>query len=341
MRMIWRRFPQEDTIISRGIAPAATRRNLAGGYVDPYAGDMRAMIRAGSIALLLGLVVLLDGVTNASVDVSDGTLTADGLRTSAGVDELLARSGLKRHIALIGHRLQHQFEAQGAFTPDERAALSRAAMNAYRPDVIYAAVREQLELRRDENKMNELLAWYRLPLGTRLVDLEVAAAIAQVGIEIVEYAERLKENPPTYERLESLQRLDAAVGNTDLSVDLAMVMQESMARAIDPVLPPERRMKPGQLQRDLARMRAEIVTPTRNAVLLTMLFTYRSVGDEDVRAYLRLMESPAGRWFSEATRRAMLQSIAAAAEMTATELARMVPPEVWLRGEFSKPRLPE
>src|SRR5262249_54152399 len=277
---------------------------------------------------------------NVGNDGGGGTSASDAGRAPENVDELVDRSGLERHLGLLGSRLQRQFEAQRSVTPDARAALSRVAMNAYRLDVLLSPIREQLALRRDNSKMDEMLMWYRSPLGARLVKLEFAAAVAQTGREIAQYAERLKDTPPTHERVASLLRLDAAVGNPELAVDLAMVIHESTARAIDPVLPAGRRMKSGQLQQELAQARARLVAPTRDVVLVTMLFTYRAVSDEDLRTYVRVMESPAGRWFCERIKKALLRSNAAAADATATELARVVPPEAWLRGEFKKPPLP-
>lgn len=257
------------------------------------------------------------------------------------VDEALELSGLRRHLGVVADQIQLDVQQRpGQLSPQERAAVGRIMADAFRPDLVYSLMRDEFARHLDEGKLNDMLTWFRSPPGRKITGLEVAAQTAQGRPELRQYAARLRQTPPARERVALLQRLDAANGSTELSLEIVMLIAESMARAIDPLLPPERRLQAGQLQGELGQIRARAVQPIREAVLVTMLFTYRSLPDQELGAYVRLVESQSGRWFAGAVKNALLHSFGVSTARMAGDLVRLVPPERWSRGEFKKPPLP-
>ena len=268
----------------------------------------------------------------------DGRQQPDSLQA---IDEVLELSGIRPRLAMLGDHIQAGVRRQpGSLSAEEQAAIGRITTEAFRAESIYALLRAEFGKNLDADKLDDMLTWFRSPLGRRITALEVATQTAQGRGELERYAAQARQSTLPRERAVLLQRLDAAKESSDIAVEMVVLVAGSLARAADPLLPPERRLRAGQLQADLGQIRARAAQPVREAVLVQMLYTYRSLADRDLQEYLRLAESPPGRWFSTTVKTSLLDTIRVGSERMAGDLVRLVPPERWSRSEFKKPPLP-
>ena len=151
------------------------------------------------------------------------------------------------------------------------------------------------------------LAWFRSPLARRVVALEREALEPARASEFEVFAAGLVANRPSEWRLSLLARLDAAGLATETSLDLALAVLGSLARARDPQAPPAR------IAQGLLELRDRMSWRVRQATLLGMLFAYRGLADEELERLVGFVESDAGQWFVNATSEVIVGGLAAAA----------------------------
>jgi len=122
-----------------------------------------------------------------------------------------------------------------------------------------------------------------------------------------------------------------------VSLDILAAITRSTAKAASAVLPPDRRLRPGQIERQGQEVRARASEAIAREGLVTMLYTYRPLEDEEIEQYVRFEASEAGRWYNAAMRKAVVAAIGAVVERAALELVTAVPPERWAPAAASGP----
>jgi hypothetical protein len=259
-----------------------------------------------------------------------------------GIDELLALSGLKGQMRGMAMQTRDHLQGNmGQLEPRDRKAVEAVTARALDPDLIYGRVLDEFSQHVDEARLAEAVAWFRSPLGRKLTELEVAFSTVDRQREITQFVAQWRVSPPSRTRVALVQRLDAAAGATELSVELVVAISQAIVRVADPYLPPERRLKPGQLESQARQIRLQALEALRQGNTISMLYLYRNVEDTELARYIRFLESEAGAWYGNAVRRAVTSSLGVTVERTAGELVRIVPPQRWGGpGAFKKPALP-
>lgn len=267
------------------------------------------MRKLGVPVLVLALMTTL-GVPLAQSAASPADLV---------VEEVLERSGITRQIAQIqGHLAAQGNQRLSQVDPKDQAAVTDVLRRAFHPEAIHAAVKETFVADFDQQRAAGALAWLRSPVSRRLVDLEVAASSPEAMQGMQEFAGRLQNSPPTEKRLALVQGLDDATEATALTLDLVTTAVRGIASAVDPMLPPEKRLKEG----DLEEFRRGSSHTLRMTNLVMMLFAYRAASDDELFVYLQFYRSDAGQWLVRSYRKGLLNAIAGASRRAGEELGR-------------------
>lgn len=244
--------------------------------------------------------------------------------------ELLDLSGLKRQIAQFPSFMQAGALQGGVqkLKPTEAAKVNQAIAEVFRPDPLYRMISEQIGGQLPPGHLSSLLAWYRSPLGKRLSELEVQATTPQALQEMQRFSAQLQRKPAAPERLALIRKLDQAARATDAAIEMVVVSFRGMAKALDPALPPEKRLKPGELDRLTARLKAEFEAPLRAQSLTAMLYTYQSVPDSEISEYVAFLQSEAGTAFTKASNAAFIKVVADGAEQLVMKIRKILPAPV-------------
>ncbi|OGL02427.1 MAG: hypothetical protein A3E31_10405 [Candidatus Rokubacteria bacterium RIFCSPHIGHO2_12_FULL_73_22] len=280
----------------------------------------------------------------AAASAADATAPGAVAADRATIDELLDVSGLKRQLAPITTRIRSEFHAQhGQLAARDLARAEQITARHVRTETVYGLIAEGVGKRSDAAKLAAALAWYRSPVGRRITELEVAFSRSSgTEREIERYVGRLQQSPPARERLALVQRLDAAGRATETSLDVSIAIIRSLASAVDPYLPAERRLSRSQLESRIRQVRAQVFEQVRRLSFVMMLFIYRDVSDADLARYVAFAESEPGQWYVSAVSGAFVDAVGGIARGAATDLVRAVPPERWQQGGgFKKPALPK
>lgn len=242
------------------------------------------------------------------------------------IEEVLELSGAKKQIEQIkdivnAQSAQHQNELE----PEMFEKFSRVMNGSYRGDVLYKNVVNYFKDNFDQGRLLVILDWLNSPLSQKMTRLEVAASTVEAMRGMNDFAVWMQQNPPAQERLALVQKLDETVGGTKLVIEMNLVSFRGIAKAIDPTLPPEKRLQKGQLDQLCGQMRTQLQLPLKNSTLVSYLYTYRSVSDYELKTYINFWESEAGMWFNRVYSEAVLGAMANAAEEAGGRMIGLLP----------------
>ena len=272
----------------------------------------------------------LPAVTAGAATIGPSSSAENGVSTApATVDEILELSGARAQLAGLASQLgagyllprRHQLDAR------DGARVARIIEQHFAPERFYLAIHDELGRRVEREQLDAMAAWFRSPLGRRVTELEIAASKPEAAPAAVAFAARLKTSPAAPARLELLQRLDWVTGLSTDTTDVVLVIFRSGARAAATAAAADRRIRTGVVERRVEEMRGEM--DMANMALTHMLYVYSPLTDAELKAYVDFLASPAGRAYNRISHAALLRAVRDAADRTATEIMRAIPPQRW------------
>jgi len=218
------------------------------------------------------------------------------------VDRLIALSGLDIQVDQIPDAIKSGFlegmHGGGGLPDDVALAIMESADKTLLPSVIIGEVRSAYEKSLNEQDMSLLLAWYESAAGKAIADAEEKASRPEAMLEMLDDARRLLDDTA---RVETAERLDRLLGATDkilqMQKSIMAATYASMATAATPGTPPDLDGFKAQLDAETVRMRPGI----HSYVIVSLVYTYRSVGDDILERYERFLGQSVTQKFNDAT----------------------------------------
>jgi Domain of unknown function (DUF4124) len=294
------------------------------------------MIRA--IPLLIGLGVLTTGalaeaktyrwVNDQGVvvysDQPPQVRTGENER-DALIAEALEISGTKKALETIPAQIRAQYDArQSPIRPEDKARVIRILTDAFRPDVLYSAVRSAFRSNFDAQRMDVVMEKLRSPLFRKIAALELAASEPGARQDLERYAMGLQGDIPPPARVALIQRHEAVMRSADLQIEMAIIASQAVSRSLEPVLTPAQRPTGREMDAVASRLRSQ-QDPLTRAALVRWLYTYRSLTSEELATYVEFGESDAGRWFAASQRKGLLDAMRLAMDTAARHMASAFP----------------
>lgn len=248
----------------------------------------------------------------------------------ATVEEILELSGVRPQLPNLVRSLGAEYLPRpGQLSERDGGRVAQIVARQFAPPPIYAAMRDEFGRRVEPRHLAAMAAWFRSPLARKITALEIEASKPDSAAKIAAFAASLKASPPTPSRLDLVQRFDWVTGTSHDTTDLTLTIVVSVARAAAAAAPAERRPRIGVIERRVEEMRPQMTAGVADNVLAQMLYVYGPLSDAELTAYVDFLGSPAGRAYSQLTHAALLRAVGDAAERTATEIARAIPPARW------------
>ena len=255
------------------------------------------------------------------------------------VDDLLELSGVRAHLVGLARGIAKELRpAAGIMNAKDQASIDRVLAKSLRPEALYGLMREAFIPQIDRTNLEATAAWLRSPLGRRITMLEVATVDPSFEQKVADYNEEIKANRLSERRVELIWRLDWEMGSSDSSADLYATLSRGVTKAVSAAGPPERRLRPGQIDEQVAEIRARVSKPLSAAHHEATRYAYRDLSDDELTAYVVFASSDAGRWYHNAMHKAMISAVGRTVEQTAVELVRAVPVERWARAAQPAPQ---
>lgn len=224
------------------------------------------------------------------------------------IEELFIKSGMEKQFAQFPMLVKLGFD-QAASQGDIGRKLPQSAISqikgaiaaAFAPDGIKKVIASECMDKLSLDDLHNILAWLNSPLGKKLTHLEETASTPEKYKEIVQYAQQLQKSPPAAERIDIMRKLDTAVGSAQTNVEVAMNMQVAVAIGIASSLPREQQPTYDELVKRAEQHRGQIENAVRNQTLVSLLYTYQSVGQKELDQYISFASSPSGVNYHAAT----------------------------------------
>ncbi|HEY5657968.1 MAG TPA: hypothetical protein VIY27_09280 [Myxococcota bacterium] len=238
------------------------------------------------------------------------------------MDEIFFLSGLEAQLGAVGDNLGAAIEPQIQYLPPAQGqALQRAVLREFDADLLQRDVERHLEQAHNPRHAERVLEWLRSPIGRRIAKLDLAAAQPEAATELQAYALGLANNPPPVARIALIRQLDVATGMTDFTVDATLTSALATALGASGALPAAQQATEEEIRATLEAQRQVLRPEIEKMMIASMLYSYRSLGDDELRRYIDFSESESGRWYHESVKRALLDTLEDASTRVGRALA--------------------
>jgi hypothetical protein len=228
--------------------------------------------------------------------------------------ELAGKSGLVGQLDSLGAQVQSGLAAAMSRSParltdERRTKLMGCAQAAYAPELLRPPALDAVAGTLQASDLPPLQAWFESPLGRRIAAIESSSA---------------KETPDPQERLErgnaalasasearkaSLQAIIAETHSVDMMADtlieMALAVQQGLA-SVDPSAPGP---SVAEIKGNLSSRRPQLLAHYGQIAVPAYAFTYRDLGDDELRQYADYLGSPAASAFSDGSTRGVARAM--------------------------------
>ncbi len=243
------------------------------------------------------------------------------------ISEVLSVSGLKEQIAQYPGIVKQSVEKAGeGKNPEVYGLVSKVILENFSAETIYREVLNKVRERYNKNNLTLMRDFFKSPLASKIVAMELAAGGPEHIEELQSYARSLENNPPISARLEAVKRLSAAAKVSDMSVAVALELGFAVIKAINAsdIVTPDKKQDQAGLDNIKNQMREQLVESVGGSAIVSLLYMYRSLPDEELEQYTVFYESPVGRWFVNILEQAYMEAFAVIAERTAESMVDVV-----------------
>ncbi|MCB1924954.1 MAG: DUF2059 domain-containing protein [Gammaproteobacteria bacterium] len=251
--------------------------------------------------------------------------------SDAAIDELMRKSGIAHLLDGFASQVEEGFASALAEDPQVGALLGGAerelresAREVFASHLLTADMQQTLAQHLSTEQADETIAWLDSPLGQRITALENASTTTAYAEGLAAYAANLADQPPAQRRLALLGQLDQAANVSESSVQIVLHMQLALALAVAETLPEQERPTAAQLLQQLESERPAIEQQLRQYSLLSLLFTYRDVADDELEQYIGFLMSPPGAAYQAAALRGLDVTLTRAVRRWGNDIGRIL-----------------
>ena len=241
------------------------------------------------------------------------------------IDDLMEVSGLNHQIeqlpAMINAGVQQG--RNNGMDEDTFAQVSTAVGETHTARAFTEEIKNGLKKNYDQERFAALLEMLHSPFAQKITQLEKEASTPEVMQQMQAYAATLEKNPPTAARVALIERLDKATAATSAAMNIQLQTAQTMIAVLDPLLPAEQRMKPGQKEEMLWQMQLQGRPMAQQFIALTMLYAYRSLPDKELEQYIALHETDLGKWSVDLMNRIIVAAFRNIAEKAALRVKEL------------------
>lgn len=227
--------------------------------------------------------------------VSVTVVPAVALDPDTAIQEAIRLAGLERSFTLASDPAIYVGLAW-QLTPQQIPKYRAIVSETSRPATFERAVKDTLRKNYAPELVPVLLEQLRSPLGNRMTQVWTQNYPPDPK-EFAKYTTELRTAPPTVARVNLIRRITNAMGYATATVDIVATIALSGADGMNRALAPRTVVQETQVRQFVDWFRTQYGASFRDAAVSQSLYVFRMVPDEDLRNYVKLLESDAGRWF--------------------------------------------
>jgi hypothetical protein len=230
------------------------------------------------------LVVLFAGTFVSAQAADCAALTHQALELS-GFNRSLDR------MAEIMSSDQLMERIRGRESMEEFVAIYRPiVIKEFNANVLRTEMQSRMAAHCNAEQMNQTIQRLQTPLVVRMITLEVAADTPEGQEKIKRYIKIAQINPPTDDRMDALDALDASAGSSDLVTDFSLAFVTGIMTGAG---------APREVVEEVWSHRKELKARTQNSIELSLSVTYHGVTRIELQQYARELSAPPLKGFYE------------------------------------------
>jgi len=183
--------------------------------------------------------------------------------------------------------------------------------------LLRSQMQQRMAARCNPEQMAQTVARLRTPLIARMLELETAANTAEGRQKLQRYINIARTVPPTDERMEALDALDASSGASDYETDTVFAVMRGMMSGLG--APPE-------VYDQLVTHRKEIKAQMQNAMELRMSVIYHGVTRPELQQYAKELSAQPLKGFYAQLSKLFVEIVEERSRAMGQDLKKVMPP---------------
>ncbi len=217
-------------------------------------------------------------------------------------NRLLELSGITKQIGEFPGLIKTGMEEsrkQGAPIPDSLfQAMLMSVDDSTDINRMVKGVAKELQDNLSEEEIQYLFSWYESELGKKITMLEEKSSTTTAYKEMVQMGDSLLADS---DRVNFARKLDDLVGATDFSMKLQENTQTAVLSSVFKALNPHKPFDLKALKSQMSKHRAEIRASIKKIVIISFIYTYKDLNEEEIDQYTNFLESAASKNFNNST----------------------------------------
>ena len=233
------------------------------------------------------------------------------------VDKVYIKSGLAEQIPAYQEQVNIMMKAYESQLSEKMMAVFVEELNkVFSPIIFEARIKQYLKSDLDAETLSHILKWCESALGKRVVEVEVMSSSAEETRKFIEFSQQADLSKVPQNRLDLLNRLDNATESTETTTDAGIYFGATIAEVWNDMNPETKPYSRNQILQFIKGQRTQMLEVTRERILLTFLYTYRELTDEDLLKYVEFTEMTMTKKFNKAVSKAILRSVYIKSDLT-------------------------
>jgi len=256
---------------------------------------------------LRGITPLL---VSATLAVGAGCAKEEPVDPNARMREIYYLSDLQGRVQPIEIYVEQALSQQTKeFTPDQLEIAREVVRRELNPKKVEQATLERLAEQPQREYVEEAIAWLKTPAVARFMQARSSAWSPSGLLEMRTYAEKLKEEPMSGERMALIERFDKATNSSGLAAETMLLAAYGVAVMHDVLKPVDERMGPAALRESMISQRPILQPIFKQTALVTVGFAFRDASDAEVEKMVEFVESEPGQWLYKTTSSTFLNAL--------------------------------
>lgn len=263
------------------------------------------------VKLLLVLLLVLSGSAQASA-------LARSVLEASPVDDIVAQ-----YPAMISEGVRQGLAQAGQVDPMVVTTVTMVVRNGFRAADLQADLEREIAASMSDEQLRAVGRWYETPLAGKISRAEINASRPEVWQTIQQAAPDLQARFRGTERANLFARFDRAARATGSAVDTTIAVQIGLANAVSAV---QGSNGPGfdRLKQIIESRRAQTQSVVAQQVYGAYLHTYQGLNIDELKTYIRFLETGAGSTFTRVVTTSIQNSITGPVETVGSQLARFL-----------------
>lgn len=237
------------------------------------------------------------------------------------IAEVLAASGLRAQMQLFSRETvlrADEGDVGSAVGPADARAVSEVVDRAFEPAKLNAEIAESLKRNLDAERMARFLELLRQPVAQKMAGLEARPVPPEAAKE---FSDNFRKAPPPAARVKLIQEIDDATHASEVASDLANALARDMVEGMLDGLQKAGKNVSKQARQMVGSQLNAMRGQARGQFRTLQYIAYRDASDEDLAAYLKLLDTDTGRWGAQLLAEAYKPIVVARGRAIGRELA--------------------